>query len=510
MAGLFKPRRAGGRTELDVDPATLRWALYARESDDPDGDAAQVTNQIDDLGEFVGEMGATTACAFIENDTSAFKKRRIALPDGTHAFRVVRPVWDTLMTELRRGALNALALPNIDRGMRDPRDLEDLIDLVEQYGVLVLGMSGHIDLTTDAGIGSARTEVNQRNQESRNTSRRVSNGKRRAALKGRNFGGANRPFGWEADKVTVNESEAELIKEAMRRISERVKLATIVNEWNESGVPTVTGKAWTTRTLEQVLTNPRLCGKRTYLGEVLLKPDGTPVRGVWKAILTDVEFASLVEHLTTRNRSNVRDGRGHTTKYLLSPFVRCGRCQARMRGGTRPGPGGQKVHVYWCRAKTDGGCGGCSRLGSKVDKYITELVIQDHERMAFRKIEALPPWDKASELKAVQKQIAETTARYKARKISGGRFFALLEDLEDEERKLVNERDRHEARREAQRTSIADLRAKWDDPTFTLEQRQAAVAESLIAVEIHPTDLGGGPSFDPSKIIPVWRENPSD
>jgi DNA invertase Pin-like site-specific DNA recombinase len=99
------------------------------------------------------------------------------------------------------GKFTALALPNIDRGMRDPRDLEDLIDLVEQYGMHVVGMTGSIDLTTGEGISSARREVDQRNRESRNISRRMAAGNRRAALAGRHHGGANRPFGWRKDEA---------------------------------------------------------------------------------------------------------------------------------------------------------------------------------------------------------------------------------------------------------------------------------------------------------------------
>src|SRR5581483_6463595 len=131
---------------------TLIWATYARESLDPDNEAEQVANQNADLRQYVTGAGGTLGRQFTENDTSAFKKRRVRLDDGTYAYRVVRPVWDAMMTDLRRGTYNALALPNIDRGMRDPRDLEDLIDLVEHYGVLVVGITGFLDLTTDAGI----------------------------------------------------------------------------------------------------------------------------------------------------------------------------------------------------------------------------------------------------------------------------------------------------------------------------------------------------------------------
>jgi DNA invertase Pin-like site-specific DNA recombinase len=250
------PRRAGGRTELDIDPATLNWLLYARESEDQEGDAEQVTNQITDLRSFVGQIGGTIGSEYVENDTSAFRKVRVPLPDGTYGYRVVRPVWDRAMAELRRGNYNALALPNIDRGMRDPRDLEDLIDLVEHYGIIVVGMTGFLDLTSDAGIAMARNEVNQRNLESRNISRRISAGKRHAALKGRNFGGPNRPFGWKSDKVTIDLVESELIRGAFKRAVAGVRLRSIVKDWNGQGVSTVTGKMWTVIILRQILTNP--------------------------------------------------------------------------------------------------------------------------------------------------------------------------------------------------------------------------------------------------------------
>jgi hypothetical protein len=41
---------------------------------------------------------------------------------------VIRPEWEKILTALRRGECNALMVPDIDRAMRDPRTLEDLID----------------------------------------------------------------------------------------------------------------------------------------------------------------------------------------------------------------------------------------------------------------------------------------------------------------------------------------------------------------------------------------------
>ncbi|WP_068927700.1 recombinase family protein [Planobispora rosea] len=502
----WTPRRVGGRTELDINPDLLVWALYARESEDAEGEAEQVTNQLDDLRSFVADIGGRIGKEYAENDTSAFRKVRVRLEDGTMAYRVMRPVWDEVMRELRRGTYNALALPNIDRGMRDPRDLEDLIDLVEHRGVLVVGMTGYLDLTTDAGIAMARNEVNQRNLESRNLSRRISTGKRRAAMKGQNLSGAIRPFGWKEDKVSLHPQEAALIREATQRIIAGVKSRTIAREWTEQGVPTVAGGKWSARTIEQIFTNPRLCGLRTYKGEILNDKDGQPVRGVWEPIVTKEEHQALIQVLKVYNRITPRDGRGHPTKYLLSPFVRCGKCNAAMRGGMRPSANGTKAAVYGCRAKSEGGCGGCARIASKVDEYITALVIADHQRIQLREIDELPQWDKQSELDAVREQLEEITTAYKERRMKGSRYFTLLEELEAEERQLEAEQRRHQTARVQRTQRVADLAEKWKDPTFTLDQRQAAIAQSLKAVVIHPA-RPGQKRFDPSLIEPIWNED---
>ena len=147
------PRRAGGRTLIDIDPGQLRWVLLARESTDRE---RQLDNQLTDLRAEVARIGGRIDREIPENAVSAFKRQRVELPDGTYGYRVVRPEWEKILTALRRGECNALMVPDIDRAMRDPRTLEDLIDVVEYYGVYVASLTGNIDLTTDSGISAAR------------------------------------------------------------------------------------------------------------------------------------------------------------------------------------------------------------------------------------------------------------------------------------------------------------------------------------------------------------------
>lgn len=503
------PRQADGRTLVTQAPDQLRWIVLARESADRE---EQLANQLHDLRAFVKQIGGRIAREVPENAVSSYRKQRVQLPDGTYGYRVVRPDWEMILTALRRRECDALAVADVDRATRDPRLLEDLIEVVEHYGAYVVSMSGNIDLTTDAGISSARDLVNQRNQESRNTSRRVIVGKRHAALKGKNSGGSRRPFGWRADRITVSKREAAHIRREVPRILAGVSAISIAKEWSARGIPTISGAPqWHVATILGIYLNPRICGLRTYHGEILRDADGNPVRGVWEPILTEDEYNAVLDKWKPSHKSAPSRlgavGTGNRTKYLLSPFIRCGKCNARMYGtmrGTRRK--GEKVRAYVCRAKGLGGCGSIARQAAPIEEYIKALVIAEHQQIAFTQSEELPPWPKANELRDLQQRIEESTARYERGEYSAERYFPSLARMEAQEATLKKERRSYEAADETRQTKLTDLAERWDDPDFTIEQKQAAIAMTLTAVIILPSRKGV--RFHPDLIKPVFRGEP--
>jgi DNA invertase Pin-like site-specific DNA recombinase len=498
-------RRARGRTLIEIDPDQLVWALLARESTDRE---RQLDHQIADLRARVTEIGGRIDREIPENDSSAFKRKRVQLPDGTYGYRVIRPEWEKILTALRRGECNALMVPDIDRAMRDPRTLEDLIDTVEMYGVYVASLTGNIDLTTDAGINSARSLVNQRNQESRNTARRVVDGKRRAAMEGGKHGGPLRSFGWRKDREHINKREAAHIRQQVPRILAGVSPLTLANEWNARGIPTVTGVKWRAATIRNMYLRPRMCGMVTYRGEILSGPDGKPVRGQWEPILTDEEYNGIVAKWgpnpeQPKSRLGAR-GRGYRTIYLLSPFVRCGACGARMSGARRKNRRGEIEEFYRCPSKGQGGCGTVTRIAEPVNTYIRALVIAEQQKIEFRKLEDLPPWPKEQELADLQTRINDQQRQFELGNITAGRHFPSLARMEATEADLKAEKRRYEGRQKALRHAVANLAEEWDKPNFTMEQKQAAIGETLTAVIIKPA--GKGQRFHPDQIIPVFRQ----
>ena len=53
---------------------------------------------------------------------------------------------------------------------------------------------------------------------------------------------------------------------------------------------------------------------------------------------------------------------------------------------------------------------------------------------------------------------------------------------------------------------MENLAEEWDKPSFTMEQKQAAIAQTLTAVIVKPASRKGGP-FHPDQIVPVSRED---
>ncbi|GAA2787641.1 recombinase family protein [Crossiella cryophila] len=508
------PRRERGRTLIERDPDQLVWALSARESKVPSGrgadDEGQVDHQLSDLRKFVKGIGGRIEREVPEPNVSSFRRKRVKLPDGTFGYRVVRPDWEAILTALRRGECNALAVVDIDRATRDPRILEDLIDVVELYGVYVVSMTGNIDLSSDAGIDSARSLVNQRNSESRNTSRRVVDGKRRAAYAGKNHGGRMRPFGWRKDRLTLNKRESAHIKEAVPRILAGVSPLILAQQWNKRGIKTVTGVPWLAATIRGIFFRPRICGVVTHHGDVLRDENGNPVRGQWEPILTEEQYDAVKRAWSPAARGEQSrlgaKGRGYRTIYLLSPFVRCGKCNARMIGTARRDPRTKRmIPIYRCQAKGAGGCSGIGRVAEPIDEYIKALVIADQQRIESRKVEELPPWSKEKELEGYIARIEESIRRYESGEFSAERHFPSLARMEAKVAELRREQHRYNARQDARRNFVVDLAKEWDSPEFTMEQKQAAIAKSLTAVVIQ--SAGKGVRFHPDQLIPVFRRD---
>jgi Recombinase len=103
-------------------------------------------------------------------------------------------------------------------------------------------------------------------------------GKQRMIADGEHPGGVPM-YGFEADHATIIEAEAEVLREAGRRLLNGEPLARIVDDWHEKGLRPRRGQRWRETALRGMLLNPRvvpILGQETYdkLRRVRHRPGG--------------------------------------------------------------------------------------------------------------------------------------------------------------------------------------------------------------------------------------------
>jgi site-specific DNA recombinase len=328
----------------------LRLSDLRREDLNVDGVSESLTAGERRLRKRAKALGWKVARVVVENDivdgkpkpASAFKRRKVTLPDGSRGWRVIRPKFRETLDRLMSGKSDGLLALDLDRIARDNRDLEDLIDLVEHEHVPVESESGSVRLTTDADITMARVMVAMGNKSSRDTARRVAWARERQARAGL-YGGGKRRFGfcagppavpdgaspeeypcrWHGGRdcrigVTVIGSEADVIADCSKRVLNGVTLKALTDELRERGVPTVTGVPWAAEVLRDILLRPCNAALVAYRGEIL-----EDVKAAWEPIVDPEVFYAVRDLLTDPSR---RLGPGPTPKWLGSCIYRCGVC----------------------------------------------------------------------------------------------------------------------------------------------------------------------------------------
>ena len=163
------------------------------------------------------------------------------------------------MDRLERGVSGGMIVFDLERFTRQPKDGERMIELAAA-GLMVLDSENEYDLTTPNGKKAFRDGINAAAYYSDRLSTRTSRGRKLKAMAGKP-NGSQRPFGFEADLVTIWEDEAEIIRELTRRSLAGEAQNALVSDLEARGVLTSQGKLWTQATLRQLLTRERNCGR---------------------------------------------------------------------------------------------------------------------------------------------------------------------------------------------------------------------------------------------------------
>jgi site-specific DNA recombinase len=300
-----------------------RVVIYTRVSKDDTGEGRSNDRQASDCRKLAELRGWDVVAELGDISISAYTG-------------VTRPQWQNVIQMALSGQVDIILAWHLDRITRSMVELEALINLAEQTGVAVVTVSGDIDLTNDAGRMVARilAAVARAEVERKSSRQRLANKQR--AGQGKMYETGPRPFGYQDDRATINEPEAELLRQAARDFLEGESLHGIQRRWEELGVvSTIQGRdkptPYSVNGIKYMLSNPIYAGKREYDGELY--------EGSWEPIFDDETHLEIVGKLNMR----ARPGKPKPALTLLSGIARCSVCGRELRADRQ-----RDTFIYRC------------------------------------------------------------------------------------------------------------------------------------------------------------------
>jgi len=466
-------------------PTTTPAAIYTRISADAEGKGLGVARQEADCRALIERRGWDLVDLYVDNDLSAFSGK-------------ARPAYRRMLDDVKNHQVDTVVAWHPDRLHRSPRELEDFIDLIETTGAAVATCTaGDYDLGNPDGRLMARIVGSVARKESEDKSRRLRRKHEELAEAGAVSGGGRRPFGYEKDRVTIRSEEAELVREAAERIIAGWSIRSVVMDWRERNIPTVTGAAWTATTVKRLLTSGRIAGQRAHHGQVT-------ATATWPAIIAP----GVADQLRTLlGPERVRDaGRTATPRsYLLTGLVVCGDCGARLtaRPVVRKG---NHYRRYFCAVDRDG----CGRVGigaEPLESLVVAAVLLRLDSPAMASSLDAAGDDTEADLRASiaadRRALDELTqARYVDRIITHSSFLDAKAALEARLTALEGQLQRRSGNAGRWVGQGGALTAAWDE--MDLERRRAVVAAVVEHVAIARTTRANN-RFDPERVGVTWR-----
>jgi site-specific DNA recombinase len=480
----------------------VKAAIYTRISDDREGTALGVARQEQDCRQLADRLGWEVAAVYSDNDISAYSGAR-------------RPGYDALCAAIERRDVRGVITWHPDRLHRSPRQLEGFIDLVEATKAKVQTVqAGEWDLSTPTGRAVARTMGAWSRHESEHKGERVRRKMQERAAHGLPHGGSHRPFGYEADRVTVNRAEAKVVREIASRVLAGEALTAITRDLNERGVPTVSGKRWSNGTVRGIAINPRYGGLRA-VGKGARREIVGPA--VWEQILDRDKHHALVTLLTDPSR---RRNRGTARRNLLAGLLWCGRCGHRLLAHPRRkrlANGDVSVtRTYTCvrdaaKATHADACGRLRIGAHDLETYIVDGVLEwadDHADGIAERAAAVEDRsaDEAERAELEQRKLqlsadwADGLLDRAEWRVAKERIDAKLAALHVDEAAAL--------RRRATSAHLDGLPARWakseDRGGLTFDERRAVLADVIERIEIMPAGPGVH-GFDPDRVKVAFR-----
>ncbi|MBW3663521.1 MAG: recombinase family protein [Actinobacteria bacterium] len=466
----------------------MRAAIYVRISDDRESTGLGVARQEADCRALAEQRGHEIVEVYTDNDLTAADPRK------------PRPGYQRLIADMEAAAWDVLIVWDLDRLHRRPAELESFFEAWDRSGQpALLNVGGEVDLATPQGRLVARMKGTVAAYEVEQLRRRIRRKAEELARAGKVGGGGTRPFGFEPDRVAIRESEAVLIREAASRVAAGETLRSVIADWTERGVETVTGAGWSHQVLRHMLCSPRIAGLRQHHGEVVAE-------AVWPAIVDRVTWQRVRAAIDDRAAAYAH--RRASRRYLLTGGVAtCGRCSNRLVA--RPREDGSRKYVCAAEPMHGGGCGRMAMLADPFEEWVAAQLGMRLDSDAYRQARSERNGDEsevATLMAAVERDEAMLTQlardHYTDGLIGRGEYLAARSGLDA---RLAG------SRRELERLRTCDVldglspvsfAGDWDGMSFG---QRRAIVEALIETVTVNAAVRGRNFFDPGRVAIAWR-----
>jgi site-specific DNA recombinase len=476
---------------LVATPDPLPIGQLLRISADRTGLGLGVERQSQDNHVLADARGWNIIETFSDNDRSAYRGR--FGPDGRWISG--RPEYDRCLQWLRDGRIKGLVAWHPDRIFGHPRELEDLIDLIDKTGVQIATVqTGSYDLSTASGRLIARTIAAASRYEREIKAARHKSQHLQLAKAGKPAGGGIRPYGFELDQATIRPDEAEIIQEMARRLLAGESVRSVAADLNSRGVPTVTGAQWAQANIRQIVTAARVAGLRSHLGEVVGD-------AVWPAIIERASWEALCRHFADPARRTKRSARS----YLLNGIALCGRDGCGAKLVSRPTE--LKKRAYACvKGPGFSGCGKLRIMADPLERFVVAGLLHrldggGLDRALADQTDEAETAETTFGLIEVEQRLEDLAAMYGAGEINRREWMKARSRLDAHRAELAL------ALAGQRRTSALSHLAgpggtheRWEQMSF--DQQHAALREA-VQVRILPAIVGRN-YFDPDRVDPDW------
>jgi site-specific DNA recombinase len=357
-------------------------AIYCRKSIKGDKQQITVNRQkrlaLDDCG----KLGLTVQPRniFIDNGASAWQRNR------------KRPGWDELIKAARRGEIKHIVCYHPDRLMRQPFDLEELLTISDEFGIMLYGRVNRRDLQDADDRYALRIEIAHACRSSDDTSRRMKDQKQERAESGLPNGA--RAYGYSKDGMKIIPTEAVIVREIFERFINGETPYAIALDLNARGITTAKGRTWTNASVHRQLRNKRVAGICIHNGREVAV-------GKWPAIIgrPTWDFAQeLLDFRSTAAQQSVDSRRPRS--YILRGLVVCGKCGTMMAGCSGK--------LYRCsRAQREDGHK-CARTmkAEPLEKFVEDAAIR-----LLTGLSVNPRRSRSAAVEAAEREIAEDEQR---------------------------------------------------------------------------------------------------